>query len=107
VVLGKRDLAVKMVLEFVEEAIWWRGPAPFVFVPVPPDLSTEIKAISAHVSYGWGVIPASVLIGKTQYSTSLFPKNGGYLVPIKTVVQKAENVNVGDTVSIRLEITSA
>jgi len=95
-----------MVLEFVEEAIWWRGPAPFVFVPVPPDLSAEIKAISSRVTYGWGVIPTQVQIGNTEYSTSLFPKNGGYLVPVKVKVQKAEGVNVGDMVHVRLEITS-
>ena len=95
-----------MVLEFVEEAIWWRGPAPFVFVPVPPDLSAEIKAISSRVTYGWGVIPTQVQIGNTEYLTSLFPKNGGYLVPVKVKVQKAEGVNVGDIVHVRLEITS-
>lgn len=26
-----------MILEFEGEAISWRGPAPFVFVPVPPE----------------------------------------------------------------------
>ena len=96
-----------MVLEFVEEAIWWRGPAPWVFVPVPPDLSAEIKAISARVTYGWGVIPVKVRVGDTEYSTSLFPKDGVYLVPVKTVVQKAENVKVGDAVTVRVEIVAA
>lgn len=95
-----------MVLEFVEEAIEWRGPAPFVFVPVPPEMSAEIKAISSYVTYGWGVIPAKVRIGETEYSTSLFPKSGLYLVPIKAIVQKAENVKVGDIVTVRLEIIS-
>jgi len=96
-----------MVLEFVGEAIWWRGPAPFVFVPVPPESAAEIKAVSAQVTYGWGVIPAIVQIGNTEYSTSLFPKSGGYLVPIKVMVQKAENVNVGDVVTVRLKIGSS
>jgi len=96
-----------MVLDFGGEAIWWRGPAPFVFVPVPADLSADIKAISAHVTYGWGVIPAKVQIGETSYTTSLFPKDGIYLVPIKVVVQKAEGVKVGDIVDLRLEIVSA
>lgn len=96
-----------MVLEFIEKAIWWRGPAPYVFVPVPPDLSTEIKTISARVTYGWGVIPVKVQIGHTKYSTSLFPKDGVYLLPIKTMVQKAEKVNVGDAVKVWMEVVSA
>ena len=94
-----------MVLEFSGEAIWWRGPAPFVFVPVPADLSAEIKAISAHVTYGWGVIPTTVTIGNTAYTTSLFPKDGVYLVPVKVKVQKAEGVKIGDLVTIQMEIS--
>jgi len=95
-----------MLLQFEGEAIEWRGPAPFVFVPVPPDLSAEIKAISNHVTYGWGCIPAIVRIGATEYTTSLFPKDGAYLVGVKVKVQKAENVKVGDVVSVHLEVVS-
>ena len=95
-----------MVLEFKATAIEWRGPAPFVFVPVPPDLSAEIKSISSHVTYGWGCIPVVAKIGGTEYTTSLFPKDGLYLVPIKVKVQKAENVSVGDEVTIQLEVVS-
>ena len=95
-----------MILEFIATAIEWRGPAPFVFVPVPPDLSAEIKAISSQVTYGWGCIPVVARIGDTEYTTSLFPKNGIYLVPIKVKAQKAENVTVGDDVALHLEVVS-
>lgn len=91
-------------MEFEGEIIYWRGPAPFVFAKVPSDLSAQIKAISSKVSYGWGVVPVCVLIGQTEYQTSLFPKDGIYLVPIKVKVQKVENVNVNDIVQVRLEI---
>lgn len=93
-----------MTVEFVAEAIWWRGPAPFVFVPIPSDQSNEIKEISSQVTYGWGCIPARAKIGNTEYTTSLFPKNGIYLVPVKVAVQKAEGVQVGDQVAVRIEI---
>ncbi|MCE9559941.1 MAG: DUF1905 domain-containing protein [Armatimonadetes bacterium] len=93
-----------MVLEFCGEAISWRGPAPFVFVPVPPDLSAEIKALSSRLTYGWGCIPVVATIGETETKTSLFPRNGIYLVPVKFVVQKAEKVAVGDLVGVRLEL---
>ena len=93
-----------MNINFKGEIFYWRGPAPFLFVAVPEQPSQEIKAISAIVTYGWGVIPVQVKIGKTEWKTSLFPKDGRYLVPIKMIVQKSENLKVGDTVSIQIEI---
>jgi hypothetical protein len=89
---------------FEGEIIYWRGPAPFLFVAVPQELSDGIKAISSSVTYGWGVIPVHARIGETEWKTSLFPKNGLYLVPVKISVQKAEGLDVGDHVAIWLEI---
>lgn len=96
-----------MVLEFESEAIWWRGPAPFVYVPIPQDLSDDIKAVSSRVTYGWGCIPVRGSIGETHFKTSLFPRQGIYLVPVKVAVQRAEDVKVGDLVRVRLEIDVA
>lgn len=93
-----------MVIEFSGRIIHWRGPAPFLFVPVPQEQSRDIKAISNMVTYGWGVIPVYARIGKTEWKTSLFPKDGLYLVPVKMSVQKAEELDVGDEVTVRLEI---
>lgn len=93
-----------MKLDFTGEIIYWRGPAPFLFVAVPWEQSEAIKLIAAQVSYGWGCIPVHARIGETEWKTSLFPKNGLYLVPIKMSVQRAESLDVGDHVAIRLEI---
>jgi hypothetical protein len=85
--------------------IWfWKGPAPWFFVTVPEEQSRDIKSISGMVTYGWGVIPVHARIGSTEWTTSLFPKDGLYLVPIKASVRKAENLAEGDNVTIRLEI---
>jgi hypothetical protein len=73
-------------------------------VPIPPDLSADIKAISSQVTYGWGCIPVTAQIGTTRFTTSLFPKDGLYLVPVKVLAQRAEGVQVGDTVDVRVEI---
>jgi hypothetical protein len=92
-------------LEF-SGAIWhWRGPAPFYFVTVPADESGALKDISDLVTYGWGVLPVQVRIGQTTWRTSLFPKEDRYLVPIKASVRKAEGLDEGDTVDIRLEVS--
>ena len=56
------------------------------------------------MTYGWGVIPVRVRIGKTEWKTSLFPKDGLYLVPLKDVVRKAEGLAEGDRVTVWLEI---
>lgn len=93
-----------MELEFTGEVIEWRGPSPFLFVATPPDVASEIKDISPHVTYGWGCIPATAIIGETEVTTALFPKDGRYLVPVKVVVQRAENIGIGDTVPVRLSI---
>jgi hypothetical protein len=119
--VGKRDLPVNyqrgqdplpsrvwytvpMFIEFEGEIIYWRGPAPFLFVPVPEEPSRDLKAISSIATYGWGVIPVHARIGKTEWKTSLFPKDGRYLVPIRMSVQKSENLDVGDSVVIQLEV---
>jgi Domain of unknown function (DUF1905) len=96
-----------MTLEFSGEIWYWRGPAPHHFVTVPESLCEELKEISQSVTYGWGMIPARVRIGETEWTTSLFPKNGGYIVPIRAVAQRAEKLEIGDTVALRLDIGAA
>ena len=101
--MRKLDVAT-MTLEFSGEIWFWKGPAPWYFVTVPPAQSSDIKAIAQFVTYGWGVIPVTVRVGKTAWQTSLFPKEGSYLVPIKASVRKAEQLAEGDEVTIRLEV---
>ena len=63
-----------------------------------------LKAISGFVTYGWGVIPVHVRIGKTEWQTSLFPKDGRYIVPIKASVRQAEDLELDDEVTLQLEV---
>ena len=93
-----------MELEFSGEVWFWRGPSPFHFVTVPEDESAELQAASAEVTYGWGMIPVEARVGSTAWTTSLFPKNGGYVVPLKDMVRRAEQIDVGDTVTVRLAV---
>ncbi|MBC8170287.1 MAG: DUF1905 domain-containing protein [Anaerolineae bacterium] len=93
-----------MEFEFNSKIWFWRGPAPFFFVTMPEEESHDLKVISASVTYGWGVIPVTVQIGDTEWKTSLFPKDELYLVPIKASVRKAENLEEGDEVTIRLTV---
>jgi Domain of unknown function (DUF1905) len=93
-----------MNIEFNGKIWFWRGPASWYFVTVPAKQSRDLKAILGFVTYGWGMIPVNVQIGKTEWETSLWPKDGRYIVPIKASVRKAENLDEGDKVTVRLEV---
>jgi hypothetical protein len=93
-------------MEFIGDLFQWRGPSPYHFIGVPPDVADELRSISPMVSYGWGVIPVTVRIGESTWTTSLFPKDGGYLVPIKDAIRHAEGLILGDTVMVELAIDS-
>jgi hypothetical protein len=82
--------------------IHWRGPSPFHFVTIPAKESAKIRALSPQLTYGWGVIPVKGRVGKTNFSTSLFPKDGAYLIPIKAIVRKSEQLEIGDRVTVEL-----
>ncbi len=60
--------------------------------------------ISPRVSYGWGMIPATVRIGASEWPKALWPKDGGYIVPVKAWVREAEHLEVGDEVHVRLVV---
>jgi Domain of unknown function (DUF1905) len=91
-------------LEFSGEIWQWRGPAPYYFVTVPEEESLDLQAVSTAVTYGWGMIPVRVRIGDTEWATSLWPKDGRYVVPLKDVVRKTEGLDEGHTVTVRLTI---
>lgn len=87
--------------------IWtWRGPAPHHFLSVPPDGAAFLHALSASVTYGWGMIPVWIHAGDRRWATSLWPKDGGYIVPLKADLRKTLRWGPGDTVSIVLTIRS-
>jgi hypothetical protein len=100
----RRQKVTSMRLEFDGEIWFWKGPSPFHFVAVPKAECVEIQAVSQLVTYGWGVIPVSVELGDTVWTTSLFPKEGGYQVPIKAAVRTAESLNLRDVVHVALNI---
>ena len=93
-----------MELVFVGTVIEWRGPAPYYFIPVPEPESADIREIAALATYGWGVIPVEAKIGEVTFQTSLFPKNGGYLLPLKDAVRRPHDLSPGDDVTVEMAI---
>ena len=89
---------------FSGELWYWRGPSPFHFISVPHDGARAIQAVAAEITYGWGMIPAKVRIGESEWATALWPKDGGYIVPIKDAFRKAEGLELGDAVTVQVVV---
>jgi Domain of unknown function (DUF1905) len=89
--------------EFSGEIVYWRGPSPFHFVMLPEPQADQLHEVAGELTYGWGCIPARGRIGDTAFTTALFPKDGTFAVPVKVAVRRAEGLELGDVVSVRLE----
>ncbi len=93
-----------MEFEFSGAVWFWKGPSPYHFVSVPDEESAVIEDTALAVTYGWGMIPVSANVGETGWTTSLWPKEGRYILPLKDAVRRAEDIELEDVVSVRLRI---
>jgi hypothetical protein len=93
-----------MILVFSGDMWFWKGPSPWHFITVPEDDCGALEAASPLVTYGWGMIPVAAQIGDTEWKTALWPKDGLYIVPVKAWVRRAEGLEIGDLVTVRLTI---
>ncbi|MFF7633067.1 DUF1905 domain-containing protein [Kitasatospora sp. NPDC008050] len=93
-----------MDLVFAAHVIEWRGPSPFYFVPVPQEQSAAIREVASMATYGWGVVPVEARIGGIAFATSLFPKDGGYLLPLKSAVRKPQGLAPGAEVTVAMTV---
>jgi hypothetical protein len=95
-----------MDFEFEGPVVEWRGPAPFYFVAIPEEESSEIKFAAKGVEY-WGQVPVVVRISDTEFRTALFPKDGHYLLPLKDVVRKSAGIEVDQVLAVALSVGRA
>ncbi len=95
--------------------LWvWRGQAKdgtptktaWHFVTIDGDVAQSIRAAAPGRTAAWGSVYVRVTVGATAWRTSLFPsKNvGGYLLPVKASVRKAEGLGEGDNVMVYLSV---
>lgn len=91
---------------FEAEVVHWRGPSPYFFAPLPPDAAAEVRRLARAASYGWGVIPVEARIGEVGFTTSLFPRQETYYLPLKDAVRRTANVTAGDSVSVTMTVRS-
>ncbi|UIJ44769.1 DUF1905 domain-containing protein [Sphingomonas cannabina] len=54
---------------------------------------------------GFGSVKVNAAIGDSSWSTSVFPpKEGGWFLPVKKAICRAEGLAAGDEVEVRLEL---
>ena len=92
-----------MEFSFTSELIEWRGPAPFYFIPTPAKHTDEFKAIAADKSYGWGVLYANISLAGEYWKTTLMPKDGRYLIPIKKDIRLKHGFEVGQKLKVEID----
>ncbi|HYH73995.1 MAG TPA: DUF1905 domain-containing protein [Nocardioides sp.] len=92
-----------MEIEFAGEVVEWRGPAPFVFVVLPADAADLVDEVKADVVY-WGVVPVRAWIGDTEFTTAMFPREDTWFLPLKVAVRRAEDVDLGQVVHVRMQV---
>ena len=93
-------------LDVTGPVLYWRGPSPHHFVPVPDDESTLIRELASALTYGWGMIPVAARVGDTDFTTSLYPKDGRYLIPLRSEVRAVEDIAVDDVVRVSITLSA-
>ena len=94
-----------MELDVVGRIIEWRGPAPFWFLPINADDSAMIDELKPMLTYGWGCIPVTCRIGRTEFTTSIMPREGLYLIPLKVAVRAAAGITPDAPVTAHVTMT--
>ncbi len=76
------------------------------FFTIPKKETLKIKETYGAQKRGWGSLPVEVQIGTTMWRTSIFPdtKSGTYLLPIKALIRRKEDIEAGDTAIITLNL---
>ena len=93
-------------IAFTATVIHWRGPAPFHFVAIPGDQVGEVRWAARIASYGWGCVPVEASADGVAFTTALFPRDGGYMLPIKTAVRRQAGIDLGDTIAMTMRIVA-
>lgn len=93
---------------FTSEVWLYEGDAAWYFVSLPEEMSDQIDAEYGHVARGFRSQKVEVTIGKTTWSTSIFPSKARetYMLPVKKAVRTAEKLDEGTKTKVKLRIIS-
>ena len=96
----------KAVYTMKSRVVIYPGMGGWRFLALPKKEGTEIKEKFGKLVRGWGSLPVTVTIGKTEWKTSIFQdkKSGTYLLPLKAQVRKAEEIVDDDSVQFIIKL---
>ncbi|WP_296717845.1 DUF1905 domain-containing protein [Erythrobacter sp.] len=98
----------------VRGPVWlWQGSAgapakgSWYFLTIDGATAQAIRAHATNAA-AWGSVYVEATIGDTTWRTSLFPSKqaGGWLLPLKAAVRKAERIAEGSEVEVLLALAS-
>ncbi len=89
-----------------------KAPASWHFLTIEGEVAEAIHAtavmrrLEGGVRRGWGSIKVIATIGETVWQTALFPAKdvGGWMLPVKAAVRRAEGLVVGDVLEVTLKM---
>lgn len=86
--------------------VWlYQGDSPWHFITIKKSDADEIKREYVWPRRGFGAILVQVTVGKTTWTTSIFPdKDGTYLLPLKKEIRVKENIKAGSIVAVSIEV---
>ena len=67
----------------------------------------EVSYAAREASYGWGCVPVAATIAGASFAISLFPKDCGYLLPLKAAVRAQAGIAFGDCIRVRMRVVRA
>ena len=88
------------------------APASWHFLTIEGETVEAINALALMrrlefgKKRGWGSMKVSATIGGTTWQTSIIPdkSSGGWILPVKAAVRKAEGLMTGDSVKVSLTV---
>lgn len=87
--------------------IWkYKGPSSWHFFTLPKKLSRVIRKNHGSAEEGWGRLRVEACINKTEWQTAIWydTKFRSYLLPVKAAVRKREDIEIGVSTIVSLEI---
>lgn len=89
-----------------------KAPASWHFVTIEGEVAEAIHVLALMRRLengrkrGWGAMKVRATIGDTDWETSIFPAKdvGGWLLPIKAAVRKAEGLSLGDEIAVTVRL---
>ena len=95
-------------MEFTSPLWEHHGEGAWVFVTLPVDVSEEVRLLAGEPR-GFGSVRVEASVGATTWRTSVFPDraSGCFLLPVKKAVRRAEGVDAGDPVTVRLRVLAS